>query len=506
VIQNVPPPTRDNDPAYRFNPSTINTTQQLATLISSPGTVVDGVKKYAYIWGNRCHPTPTTSSDCADTILKGNAVQTYPHNIGYEAFFTSRAKADACTIAQGEGHAGASRTTILSQLQAVGLKLADTEAAMVTASDALSTSAQRSAFVGGSTALAGYMKWPLNASRPWIADTCYIPEVATVGAPNTGAHITGIVLDYENADNRTPAQAIQFLQSLTSSIRATKPGIKLIMFNDDMMGVNTKWSGLDSISGPTALSLFDMVAIWAWPGGICQYRAAPIATHLDAQLYELNGNRTTSVNNHKIYVVYSLRNDEDITSDVRSYILSNGIGGVMFFRDNSVQDTCDVTKVTPARHIMHMLNLPTPQSTAGTSTTPEAQGDIGADVFDTPATNDSTPGADGPVITPVAPLPVPETITQPMQTQVADAKTPKYLFDHDLLLGVGDGDVVRLQVFLNQHGFVVTSNGTGSPGNESTYFGPLTQAALIRYQMARQIVPSVGYFGPKTRQVMNAEL
>ncbi len=37
-------------------------------------------------------------------------------------------------------------------------------------------------------------------------------------------------------------------------------------------------------------------------------------------------------------------------------------------------------------------------------------------------------------------------------------------------------------------------------GNETTYFGILTQRALAKFQKVNNITPSVGYFGPKTRK------
>lgn len=72
-------------------------------------------------------------------------------------------------------------------------------------------------------------------------------------------------------------------------------------------------------------------------------------------------------------------------------------------------------------------------------------------------------------------------------------------FTRDLDVGAVGEDVRALQVFLNTHGAVIAASGVGSPGNETTYFGLLTQKALAKYQAAQGISPAAGYFGPKTR-------
>lgn len=77
-------------------------------------------------------------------------------------------------------------------------------------------------------------------------------------------------------------------------------------------------------------------------------------------------------------------------------------------------------------------------------------------------------------------------------------------FTQNLTLGSTGAEVKALQQFLNGSGFPVSASGAGSPGNESTYFGAKTQAALAKYQAAKGITPSVGYFGPKTRQYVNS--
>lgn len=74
-------------------------------------------------------------------------------------------------------------------------------------------------------------------------------------------------------------------------------------------------------------------------------------------------------------------------------------------------------------------------------------------------------------------------------------------FTRNLSLGMTGSDVETLQKYLNTHGFVVAASGFGSPGKETTYFGPATQAALRSFQQANGL-PAYGYFGPLTRASM----
>ncbi|MFA6307393.1 MAG: peptidoglycan DD-metalloendopeptidase family protein [Patescibacteria group bacterium] len=80
-----------------------------------------------------------------------------------------------------------------------------------------------------------------------------------------------------------------------------------------------------------------------------------------------------------------------------------------------------------------------------------------------------------------------------------------YHFMRDLELGSEGDDVKALQVYLNANGFYVASSGVGSPGNESTYFGPATQDALSRFQRAKGISPAAGFFGVITRTYINEQ-
>jgi hypothetical protein len=84
-----------------------------------------------------------------------------------------------------------------------------------------------------------------------------------------------------------------------------------------------------------------------------------------------------------------------------------------------------------------------------------------------------------------------------------DLATTTFTFTRDLKLGTKHSEVKLLQQFLNTHGFLIDTKGQGSPGQETTLFGKLTQQALIKFQKANKIKPAVGYFGPVTRKVIS---
>lgn len=70
----------------------------------------------------------------------------------------------------------------------------------------------------------------------------------------------------------------------------------------------------------------------------------------------------------------------------------------------------------------------------------------------------------------------------------------------DLQQGSSGADVKALQVFLNGSAdTMVASTGAGSPGNETTTFGPATKAAVIKFQTKYNVTPIAGYVGAKTR-------
>ncbi len=77
----------------------------------------------------------------------------------------------------------------------------------------------------------------------------------------------------------------------------------------------------------------------------------------------------------------------------------------------------------------------------------------------------------------------------------------------NLSQGSSGADVKCLQALLNQSvATQVAATGVGSAGSETTYFGSLTKAAVVKYQTANTISPAVGYVGPLTRAKLNTVL
>jgi hypothetical protein len=97
---------------------------------------------------------------------------------------------------------------------------------------------------------------------------------------------------------------------------------------------------------------------------------------------------------------------------------------------------------------------------------------------------------------------------QSLQSQLGSASGSSSVsvpsITRDLTLGSTGADVKSLQVFLNAQGYTVAASGVGSAGNETEYFGSLTQAALAKFQAAKGISPAAGYFGSITRSYMSS--
>ncbi len=87
----------------------------------------------------------------------------------------------------------------------------------------------------------------------------------------------------------------------------------------------------------------------------------------------------------------------------------------------------------------------------------------------------------------------------------AHAQTMSCNFTRSLTVGSTGAEVMDVQKFLNANGAQLSATGAGSPGNETSYFGAKTKAAVAKYQAANGIAPAVGYWGPLTRASANAK-
>ncbi len=98
--------------------------------------------------------------------------------------------------------------------------------------------------------------------------------------------------------------------------------------------------------------------------------------------------------------------------------------------------------------------------------------------------------------------------TQPGQSEVVSF-TGRYT--RDLTIGDVGADVLSLQNFLNNNGFIVANSGVGAPGEETSFFGNRTRDAIKKFQESNAssilaplgLTEGTGYFGGLTRAFIN---
>ncbi len=78
-------------------------------------------------------------------------------------------------------------------------------------------------------------------------------------------------------------------------------------------------------------------------------------------------------------------------------------------------------------------------------------------------------------------------------------------FSRNLRVGSRGSDVKCFQVLLNTHGYQLAASGAGSPGNETSYFGPRTLASVRAWQAAQGWTPA-NQVGPLSRAKFNSWL
>ena len=93
----------------------------------------------------------------------------------------------------------------------------------------------------------------------------------------------------------------------------------------------------------------------------------------------------------------------------------------------------------------------------------------------------------------------------PATTGTAPAACAGVTFTRNLTVGATGSDVKCLQAVLNANGFKVSATGAGSPGMETTTFGPKTLVAVKAWQASVGFTPA-NQIGPMSRAKLNAIL
>jgi hypothetical protein len=149
-----------------------------------------------------------------------------------------------------------------------------------------------------------------------------------------------------------------------------------------------------------------------------------------------------------------------------------------------------------------------------------SSGTYGGGVYGTgdaaaPATSPAAPSGGGGMIVGSGPLapsaagvsgiykPLPQktsaaTSSNPLTPTAGATSTPPLILTKNRQLYDRGEDVRALQKFFNTHGFVIAQSGPGSPGNETSVFGPNTYRTVIKFQKSNNL-PATGYLGPLTR-------
>ncbi len=121
----------------------------------------------------------------------------------------------------------------------------------------------------------------------------------------------------------------------------------------------------------------------------------------------------------------------------------------------------------------------------------------------TPTTTSNSAGG---ILTELPPNKIVPNTEQPKnQNEVPVTNTapvPAFVFVKNTRIGSRNVEVLELQKFLNKNGFIVSTEGLGSAGYETKYFGKATKKALINYQKANKLKAD-GTMNAKTIKFIN---
>lgn len=218
VLRNAFIPKSD-DAAYPYFPATgyLAGERSMGQFATSQATG----DKYFFQWVNRCNDGPVGGA--CDRTNKGNlpALTVGVHE--YRFFFTTLAKANACTVAQLH--------------QALGLPTAS---------------------VLKGKGVKSYTSGPIASllTQGRMVDVCWL-----FAEPGLAAHLDGVALDYEPQDRRSPTTTTSLLTRLAGTLHAR--GKKALLWTNRVTSAGAARNGIDGSNGSALLDAFDLVPLFA---------------------------------------------------------------------------------------------------------------------------------------------------------------------------------------------------------------------------------------------------
>lgn len=286
VFQQAPPP-HGPARAYPAFPLTAAATMQIRAL----DRITPGVAGWYFQWANRSN-APLANAQGAPITRKPNR---QPSALGMRvqrSAFSSIDRADACTLAQAQMVLG---RPVESQ---TGIRLVNERAQP-------------------------------DAGTEAAPDSCVLP------AAPLPAGTRGIVLDYEVADGRTPAQSLAFLTRYAAIVHGARRRVMLL--TNPLDAPTQAYTGVTAANASALVAAFDHVSIWLW--GRNAQRDLPRSYAVQRAMIAKGG----AVDPRKLIILFDLANTTlDDARFVRRAIVGDRLGGVMFQRDHAMQGgACD---------------------------------------------------------------------------------------------------------------------------------------------------------------------
>ena len=360
----------------------------------------------------------------------------------------------------------------------------------LTSSSSISDSYSSLGISASGTNVAGLAGWITGTST--IVTNSYSTGAISDSASYTG----GLIGQYSNGATTTGS----YWDVQTSGISAASSTAGGVGTSTTAMKTQSTFSGWD-FANTWTIATSSYPTLRPYTGTITQY-SAPQSTSTGGcgTMFNKIGNITYAIQ-CGITTVYSV--DAPVTS-IDAATLTLGANG----------------QPNPAYSLSGIPMIPANTSTVASNSTPAAAGAVTVSVVPTAGGGTPVIATSSPIVTSVGPVSElnPEVYSTSSAGSLltvdaqATSSKPAYIFTRSLRTGSVGSDVKLLQQFLNSHGYVIATSGTGSAGQETDLFGAKTAAALVRFQDANAseilapngLMHGTGVFGPATRAYVNS--